>query len=212
VGSCEEQIVEILWEQHQLAGRQTSTSELKQEALLRFMTSGKTVENTVARMVQARPQKVVRPRRGFYALAPAEIEKREAQVMKSGDQAQGASIGLSTLWGGKKSNQLQQRGSTNPPPTPHRGESGVSPPRLVTKSNPPHPPSGGRPGGSQTAAVASDLPQTPPAELVGTRESELPMSSCQPAVRRLEQDLSQGLPEAVIPDDDGGYAAAFGGL
>jgi len=164
VGSCKEQILEVLWERCHLSRDPMSTSEIKQEVLLRFMTSGKTVENSLAKLVQDRPQKVVKPRRGFYALAPAEIEKRKVQDGDTSPQAVGAPIRLSTLWGGKSSDPLQQKRSNNPPPTPHRGEPGDSNPRLARESLPPQPPTGGTPGGREIEVASRDLGQIPPVD------------------------------------------------
>lgn len=197
VGSCEEQILELLWEQHCATQGAMRTAELKQEALLRFDTAGKTVENTVARMWQARPAKVVRPRRGVYALAPAEIERRQARVIREHGHAAGSSIRLSTLWGGKDSDPLQQNRSTNTPPTPRRGESGGSHTHLVTEPNPPEPPEGDWPGGSQNPDGQRDLGKTLPMQ-VDTPHRE--------ALARTREEL-----ELVDrPEDPEAWEAAFG--
>lgn len=151
VGSCAEALLTILWDAHQAGKEALSAKGLREEAFDRFRKTHKTVENTLARIAGSgkgpNPTPVIRPRRGLYALSPAEIQKRSADASR-------ASRPLSES-GGINTKPTAAEGICSPPyETPEGGTGG--------NGNPPHSPRGEAIGGSQTPATAADLPESPP--------------------------------------------------
>jgi hypothetical protein len=90
VGSCGDAILTILWDAHRSGLESLSTGEVKEAAMRRFQRSRKTVENTLGAIAGSgrgpNPSKVIRPRRGRYALAPAERQRREATEAPPGEK------------------------------------------------------------------------------------------------------------------------------
>jgi len=74
VGSCAEGILTILWKAAGTDAQAVSAAGLIEEAFRRYDASSKTVRNTLARLIAER--RIVRPHRGHYALAPAELQRR----------------------------------------------------------------------------------------------------------------------------------------
>lgn len=73
VGCCEQVIIEILWDAHCRGVESLCRQGLIDEALAAYGRTQKTVDNTLGQMTQSR--RLVKPRRGCYALAPGELQK-----------------------------------------------------------------------------------------------------------------------------------------
>lgn len=88
VGSCADAILTILWDAHRNGLESLSTAEVQEQAMRRFQRPRKTVENTLGAIAGSgkgpNPTKVIKPRRGRYALAPAERQRREAAEAAAG--------------------------------------------------------------------------------------------------------------------------------
>ena len=72
VGTCEEAIIQILWDAHQRGVRHLSRKGLADEVLAAHGKTAKTVDNTLGKMT---PRRIVRPKPGCYALAPGELQR-----------------------------------------------------------------------------------------------------------------------------------------
>jgi hypothetical protein len=155
VGSCADALLTLLWEAHQQGIESLSGSELKDKALARFSRTAKTVENTWPRIAGSgkgqNPTPVIRPRRGQYALTPAEIQRRAASSPSS------SSYRALYSEGGEVIRPIALEGEWIPPIKPPTGETGGL-------SFPRQPPSGEGIGGTQIAAPSLDLGQSPPDE------------------------------------------------
>jgi len=75
VGNCSEAITAILWDAYQSGCKKVQTKAVIDEAYTRFQKSSKTVRNTLGSMSNGRHPKIVKPSRGWLALAPAEIQR-----------------------------------------------------------------------------------------------------------------------------------------
>ena len=151
VGSCAEAILTILWDAYQRGVESVSGGELRAEASIRFDRSHKTVENTLGKIAGTgkgpKPTPVIRPKRGRYALAPAEIERRTS---RTGSPNRGGGE-----MGGVYSKPIPAQGVWSPPiETPTGGSGGLG--------EPPKPPPGEVIGETQTTLHAWDLPESPP--------------------------------------------------
>jgi hypothetical protein len=160
VGSCADALLTLLWEAHQQGIESLSGSELKDKALVRFSRSAKTVENTLGRIAGSgkgpNPTSVLRPRRGHYALTPAEIQRRAASSPSSSYRALYSS-------GGEAIKPIALEAISVPPIETPKGETGGLPF--------PHQPSSGEGiGGTEIAVPSLDLGQFPP----GTERAPLP--------------------------------------
>ena len=76
VGNCAEAILEVLWTAHQNGVDSVRTSELIDEVFTRYKKTRKTVENSFPELMAKGNARMVRPRRGRYALSPAELQRR----------------------------------------------------------------------------------------------------------------------------------------
>ncbi len=164
VGSCEEALVRILWEARQRGLEVLSTGHLIQEAFQRFQRSRKTVENTLGSKATSatfpRPgMRIVKRRKGYYGLAPAELQRREAAIAAVDGGSSSPLIGVSIERGVLMPDPLPQQPSGHPPTVPPGGLSGGG---GSQGSNPPVTPRGVASGSDQTAVTDSDLPTTPP--------------------------------------------------
>lgn len=164
VGSCEEALVKILWEARQRGLEVLSTGQLVQESLQRFNRSRKTVENTLGSKATSaafpRPgMRIVKRRKGFYGLAPAEIQRREAAMAAGDGGSSSPPIGVSIERGVLMPDPLQQQQLGHPPTVPPGGLSGGG---AAEGAEPPTTPRGVPSGGGETAVTDSDLPPPPP--------------------------------------------------
>ena len=148
VGSCEEALLQILWEAHQRGVESVGSKQLSDEAFARFKRTRKTVENTLARITGTgkgpRPTPVIRPRRGAYALSPAEIQKRTAAPNRT-----------PPLTGGGTIRSIGASGICPPPYETPEGETGGN-------GNPRQTPTGELIGGAHSPVLASVLVEIPP--------------------------------------------------
>ena len=144
IGNCDDAILTVLWDAHCNGTGALRTAALMDEVFTRFKKTRKTVENSLPALKNRKAPRIISPRRGFYALAPGEIQRREVD---SADPL----IGLHLKRGGELVDPLQRNGSANPPTNPPMPFSGG------TQS-----PQGETPGGYQTPATATDLPNPPP--------------------------------------------------
>ncbi|QBE68374.1 hypothetical protein SynWH8101_0784 [Synechococcus sp. WH 8101] len=72
VGTCEDAIIQILWDAHQRGVRHLSRKGLADEVFAAHGKTAKTVDNTLGKMT---PRRVVKPKPGCYALAPGELQR-----------------------------------------------------------------------------------------------------------------------------------------
>lgn len=72
VGTCEDAIIQILWDAHQRGVGHLSRKGLADEVFAAHGKTAKTVDNTLGRMT---PRRVVKPKPGCYALAPGELQR-----------------------------------------------------------------------------------------------------------------------------------------
>ena len=73
VGNCSEAVIDILWGGHQRGVKSISRKGLVDEVFRKHSLAEKTVDNTLGSLAGKR--RVVKPRRGHYALAPNELQR-----------------------------------------------------------------------------------------------------------------------------------------
>ncbi len=78
IGNCGDAICSTLWDAYKRGIDSVRTSELIDEVWARHKKTSKTVENSFPSLMVKGSARIVRPRRGRYALSPAEIQKRSA--------------------------------------------------------------------------------------------------------------------------------------
>ena len=76
IGNCADAILEVLWTAYQKGVESVSKKDLNDEVFARFMKTTKTVENSMPDLMKKGNQRMVRPKRGRYALSPSEIQRR----------------------------------------------------------------------------------------------------------------------------------------
>ena len=76
IGSCEESIIEILWDAFLRGESLVRRKDLINEAFAAYNCSQKTVDNTLGRLVAQR--KILRKAKGRYQLAPATIQQLQS--------------------------------------------------------------------------------------------------------------------------------------
>jgi len=135
VGTCEEAIIQILWDAHQQGVPHLSRMGLADEVFAVHGKTTKTVDNTLGKMT---PRRVVKPKPGCYALAPGELQRLSSYKAQ---EEEGRNISRSTAAQGEW--QLPDQF-----PEPGDGNCEI--------------PSGNHPGTSQTAALDWDLSDSPP--------------------------------------------------
>ena len=79
VGSCREAVIDVLWRAYQRGVKSISRKVLLDEVWERYRKPTKTVDNTLGVMVGNR--QLVKPCRGHYGLAPALIQRLEADCL-----------------------------------------------------------------------------------------------------------------------------------
>ena len=72
VGSCEEGLIQILFNAYNLGTKSLSRKDICNQAYKLTKSSFKTVDNTLGALVNRRV--LVRPKHGHYALAPAQVQ------------------------------------------------------------------------------------------------------------------------------------------
>lgn len=138
-------VLAVLKEAHQRGQERLSRRGLFDEVLRRFNYAPKTVENTVARLVQGKAPKVVRKGKGFYALSPKELSKGCLSEGGGCDQIASPAIDLLT-----------------PQPSPLAPPSGDSG-QTSDRTPPPNPLGSGEARGMGTSIAAqADCPNPPP--------------------------------------------------
>jgi hypothetical protein len=159
VGNCGDAILTILWDAHRNGLESMSTAEVQEAAMRRFQRSRKTVENTLGAIAGSgkgpNPSKVIKPRRGRYALAPAERQRREAAEVPPDEKQLPYRAPCQSGGEGIKSIGMTEK--NKPPIEPPDGGTGGN-------ANPRPNPRGELIGGYQNPVPASDLGLTPPDE------------------------------------------------
>ena len=79
VGNCREAVIDVSWRAYQRGVESISRAGLLDEVWERHRKTKKTVDNTLGAMVGNR--QLVRPRRGYYGLAPALIQRLKADCL-----------------------------------------------------------------------------------------------------------------------------------
>jgi hypothetical protein len=147
VGNCADAILEVLWTAYQNGVESVTKKDLIDEVFARFKKTTKTVENSMPDLMKKGNQRMVRPRRGRYALSPSEIQRRASSpnrdLYKKGGEI-GKSIGMTEE-------------SDSPLPVFSSGDRG-----KLENQNPRKPPSGETQGGYENSALDSDLTLSPP--------------------------------------------------
>lgn len=159
IGNCGDAILEVLWSAYQNGIESVRTHELLDEVFQRFKKTRKTAENSIPDLMQKGNQRMVRPRRGRYALSPAEIQRRTTSPNRD----------LYEMGGGL-SKSLGMTDKTKPPCQSPEGEIGGN-------AKPPVIPQGETSGGCLIPVVATVLPIPPPicdGSIGQTDESNLP--------------------------------------
>ena len=77
VGNCQQTILEVLWESHQLGIKELGRKDIANKAYSKKKASFKTVDNTLGAMALKRL--IVRPRRGKYSLSPKQLQEFESK-------------------------------------------------------------------------------------------------------------------------------------
>jgi len=77
VGNCQQTILEVLWESHQLGIKELGRKDIATKAYSKKKASFKTVDNTLGAMTLKRL--IVRPRRGKYSLSPKQLQEFESK-------------------------------------------------------------------------------------------------------------------------------------
>ncbi len=77
VGNCQQTILEVLWESHQLGIKELGRKDIATKAYSKAKTSLKTVDNTHGAMAHKRL--IVKPRRGMYSLSPKQLQEFESK-------------------------------------------------------------------------------------------------------------------------------------
>lgn len=138
-------VLAVLKEAHQRGQERLSRRGLFDEVLRRFNYAPKTIENTVARLVQGKAPRVVRRGKGFYALSPKELFK--GCLSEGGGCDQTASPAIDSL---------------TPQPSPLAPPSGDSG-QTADRTPPPNPLGSGEARGMGTSIAAqADCPNPPP--------------------------------------------------
>ena len=154
IGNCGDAICNVLWEAYERGIDSIRTGELIQEVFTRYRKTKSTVENSFPSLMVKGSARMIRPRRGRYALSPAEIQKRSSPPNRD-------PYGM----GGGLSKSIGMTEETQPPTNPPTGETGGN-----------KPPIGETPGGYQTPVISTDLPNTPPIcdGSIGENDKDLP--------------------------------------
>ena len=158
VGNCGDAVLEVLWEAHQRGVDSLRTGELIDEVFVRFKKTRKTVENSFPSLMVKGSARMIRPRRGRYALSPSEIQARSSSLYR----------GL-YVTGGGLSKSIDMTEEIQPPdqyPDAYIGGN----------ANTPNPLSGETSGGLQTPVVVSDLALSPPVKHGLPKEEPDPMA------------------------------------
>ena len=79
VGNCRQAVIDVMWKAYQRGPESISRAGLLGEVWDRHRKPKKTVDNTLGAMVGDR--QLVRPRRGYYGLAPALIQRLKADCL-----------------------------------------------------------------------------------------------------------------------------------
>ena len=77
VGNCQQTILEVLWESHQLGIKELGRKDIATKAYSKGKASFKTVDNTLGAMALKRL--IVRPRRGKYSLSQKQLQEFESK-------------------------------------------------------------------------------------------------------------------------------------
>ena len=77
VGNCQQTILEVLWESHQLGIKELGRKDIATKAYSKAKTTLKTVDNTLGAMAHKRL--IVKPRRGMYSLSPKQLQEFESK-------------------------------------------------------------------------------------------------------------------------------------
>ena len=147
VGNCADAILEVLWTAYQNGIESVTKKDLNDEAFARFKKTTKTVENSMPDLMKKGNQRMVRPRRGRYALSPSEIQRRMSSPNR----------GLYKKGGGKGKSIGMTEESDSPLPVFSSGDRG-----KLENQTPRRLPSGETQGGYQNPAVDSDSTLSPP--------------------------------------------------
>lgn len=147
ISDASEAVIAILREAHAKGQERLSRRGLFDEALRRFNYAPKTLENTIARLVQGKAPKVVRKGKGFYALSPKELYRGCLGNGGGWDQIPSPAIDLPT-----------------PQAPPNPLSSGVDVQSEDRPLTPMEPPKGEARGVGTSIAPQSISPQPPPTE------------------------------------------------
>lgn len=88
VSNCAEAVIDVLWRFHQAERIDTSISSLINECFTKYNKTDKTVRNTLGTLTKGKSPRVIKKRRGYYALSPGEIQ-RQNQIPPSPPQSRG---------------------------------------------------------------------------------------------------------------------------
>ena len=77
VGNCQQIILEVLWQAHQLGTKELSRQDIATKAFNKGKASFKTVDNTLGAM--AHEKLIVKPRRGKYSLSSKQLQEFESK-------------------------------------------------------------------------------------------------------------------------------------
>ena len=181
VGNCETAIRIVLSDALKNGIRELKTANLINEVHARFQKSKKTVENTLGSMVGSgkgnKPTPLIRPRHGFVAFSPLEIQRLSISISIGGVGEMGGvyskSIPAQSVCqtpydfkiGGLSPETLPAQGvcqTPDPNPLQRSASAQKHENSLSMVAKPPKPPMGVSIGGYQTPVIDSDLPQPPP--------------------------------------------------
>ncbi len=90
VGSCEEGLIQILFDAYRLGTKSLKRLDICKQAYTLNKSSIKTVDNTLGLLVNRRV--LVRPKRGHYALAPAQLQHLNSLKSTGGKQSKSIDI------------------------------------------------------------------------------------------------------------------------